>query len=244
MSRIRYPLLLLACACSAVQAAPFAYVPNEKSATVTVIDTATGAAVRQIAAGQRPRGIAADPAGTRLYVTDAAANALLVLDAASGALLATIPLGRSPEGVNASRDGRWIAVAVEDTNSVALVDAVAGKLVADMPVEGKNPEHAVFSPDGRWLLVSAENAEQVDVIDVAARRQWARSSSACARAASAFRPTAQGRMSRAKWRARCTCWTSNGAAASRRSPRGRTRPALSSRPMGRPCTCRMARTAA
>lgn len=91
MSRIYFSFLLLACACSAARAAPFAYVPNEKSASVTVIDTATGAAVRQIAAGQRPRGIAADPAGTRLYVTDAAANALLVLDAASGALLATIP---------------------------------------------------------------------------------------------------------------------------------------------------------
>ncbi|MFS2018901.1 hypothetical protein ACEN88_20255, partial [Massilia sp. CT11-108] len=72
MSRLRSLIVLLACSFGAAQAAPFAYVPNEKSGSVSVIDTATGAAVRQIAAGKRPRGIAADPAGSRLYVTDAA----------------------------------------------------------------------------------------------------------------------------------------------------------------------------
>ena len=66
MSLIRSSVFLLACACSSVQAAPFAYVPNEKSGSVSVIDTASGKPVRQIAAGKRPRGIAADPAGTRL----------------------------------------------------------------------------------------------------------------------------------------------------------------------------------
>jgi YVTN family beta-propeller protein len=59
-------------ACAAVQAVPFAYVPNEKSGGVSVIDGASGAAVRTIATGKRPRGIAADPQGAVLYVTDTA----------------------------------------------------------------------------------------------------------------------------------------------------------------------------
>jgi len=59
-SRLRQVCWLLpALASSALQAAPFAYVPNEKSGTLSVIDTATDQVVRQIAAGKRPRGIAA-----------------------------------------------------------------------------------------------------------------------------------------------------------------------------------------
>ena len=85
-SRLRQVCWLLpALACSALQAAPFAYVPNEKSGTLSVIDTATDQVVRQIAAGKRPRGIAADPAGRQLFVTDAASSALLLIDNAAGA---------------------------------------------------------------------------------------------------------------------------------------------------------------
>ncbi|MEG0879908.1 MAG: cytochrome D1 domain-containing protein, partial [Janthinobacterium sp.] len=172
--RLRQACVLLpALACAYAHAEPFAYVPNEKSGTLSVIDTATDQVVRQIAAGKRPRGIAADPAGRQLFVTDAASSALLLIDNAGGAPVRSVALGKSPEGVSASHDGNYVAVAVEENNSVALLDGHTGVVLADIKVQGRNPEHAVFSPDGRWLLVSAEEAEQVDVIDVAQRRQVA-----------------------------------------------------------------------
>ena len=110
-------------ACAAVQAAPFAYVPNEKSGSVSVIDSASGAAVRTIAAGKRPRGIAADPQGALLYVTDTA-NALLVLDAASGAILARIAVapGGGQVWVSNRADG---SVMLIDTAGVAKVAEIA-----------------------------------------------------------------------------------------------------------------------
>jgi hypothetical protein len=89
MSLIRSSILSPAFACISAHATPFAYVPNEKSASVSVIDTASGKAVRQIAAV---------PAGTRLYLTDAAGDALLVLDAASGDPVATVPSAAHPSG--------------------------------------------------------------------------------------------------------------------------------------------------
>lgn len=53
--RLRQACMLLpALACTAVQAAPFAYVPNEKSGTLSVIDTATDQVVRQIAGRSLP----------------------------------------------------------------------------------------------------------------------------------------------------------------------------------------------
>jgi YVTN family beta-propeller protein len=141
--------LVLATIANAGHAAPFAYVPNEKSGTVSVIDTATDTVVREIAAGKRPRGIAIDPSGRRLYLSDAATNTLLTLDTAANGASRSTPLGKSPEGVGISADGRYVAVAVEESNSVTLVDAASGKQLADIKVRGKNPEHAVFSPDGR-----------------------------------------------------------------------------------------------
>ncbi|HYS74879.1 MAG TPA: hypothetical protein VEM38_02160, partial [Burkholderiales bacterium] len=55
---------------SSACAAPFAYVPNERSGTVSVIDTASDQVVATIKAGGKPRGIAASPDGRRLYVSD------------------------------------------------------------------------------------------------------------------------------------------------------------------------------
>src|SRR4051812_44186410 len=47
----------------AAAAAPFAYVPNEKSGSISVIDTATDQVVGVLRTGGRPRGIAASLAG-------------------------------------------------------------------------------------------------------------------------------------------------------------------------------------
>src|SRR2546430_16291635 len=108
----RFGLLILALAClSQARAAPFAYVPNERSGTVSVIDTASDQVVATIKAGGKPRGIAASPDGRRLYVSDQPSGALLIVDLARREVSGQIPVGKSPEGVGISRDGSWIAVA-------------------------------------------------------------------------------------------------------------------------------------
>ena len=148
--------------------AEMAYVPNEKSATLSVIDTARDSVVYTVPVGQRPRGIAVG--AHHVYLTDGKSGSLLIVDRKRGDTLDTLRLGDSPEGVSLSPDGKLLAVAIEDDNAVHLVSTVNRREVAKIKVAGKNPEHAVFSPDGRWLYVSAEEAEQVDVIDLRTRR--------------------------------------------------------------------------
>src|SRR5436190_23946305 len=122
----RLGLLTLALAgLSLARAAPFAYVPNERSGTVSVIDTANDQVVATIKTGGKPRGIAATPDGRRLYVSDQPSGSLVVVDLATREVSERIPVGRSPEGVGISRDGAWIAVAVEENNSVSLIRAAA-----------------------------------------------------------------------------------------------------------------------
>ena len=56
--------------CAAALSAPFAYVPNEKSGTISIIDTATDQMTGEIKAGDKPRGIAMTPGRKMLYVSD------------------------------------------------------------------------------------------------------------------------------------------------------------------------------
>ncbi|MFN7277874.1 MAG: beta-propeller fold lactonase family protein, partial [Betaproteobacteria bacterium] len=127
-------------------AAPLAYVANEKSGTISIIDTATDEVVGSIKAGTKPRGQAVGADGRTLYVSDQPANALLVVDLEKRAVAGTIDLGESPEGVSRSPDGKWVVVAVEMSNSAAFIDTASGRKLFNIKTRGENPEHAVFSP--------------------------------------------------------------------------------------------------
>ena len=152
-------------------AAPLAYVANEGSGSVSIIDTGSDRTVGEIATGGKPRGMALSPDGRRLYVSEQSQNTLLVVDTRSRKVVQAIELGQSPEGVDISADGSLVAAASELGNAVVLVDTAEGRIAAVVNTSGKNPEHVAFSPDGRWIYVSAADASQVDVIDVKARRE-------------------------------------------------------------------------
>jgi len=78
-------VLALGAACAG-WAAPFAYVPNERSGTVSVVETANDTVVATVRVGDVPYGIAAGPHGTRVYVASDAS--LGVVDTASNTLVA------------------------------------------------------------------------------------------------------------------------------------------------------------
>ena len=151
---------------SAALAAPFAYVPNEKSGTISIIDTATDTVVGDMPAGTKPRGLAVSHDGKELYVSDQPNNELVIVDLEKRVPVGQIDLGESPEGVGISPDGKWIIAASEISNSISFIDGKTKKKVFSVKTQGKNPEHAVFSPDGKWVYVSAEEADSVDIIDV------------------------------------------------------------------------------
>ncbi len=104
ISRLAGSLALSAALMSfAAWAAPFAYVPNEKSGTISVIDTENDTVVAEIKAGDKPRGLAASIDGKTLYVSDQPNNALVKIDLEQRVASGTIDLGESPEGVSILR---------------------------------------------------------------------------------------------------------------------------------------------
>src|SRR5258708_26461013 len=106
MALRRLAPLILALAClSQARAAPFAYVPNERSGTVSVIDTASDQVVATIKTAGKPRGIAAAPDGRRLYVSDQPSGSRVVVDLPAPQASERVPVGKSPEGLRRSGHG-------------------------------------------------------------------------------------------------------------------------------------------
>lgn len=78
----------------------FAYVTNQGSANVSVIDLASLAKTTDIPVGVEPYGIALTPDGTRAYVANSASGTVSVVDTGSNAVIATIAIpGVQPRGV-------------------------------------------------------------------------------------------------------------------------------------------------
>lgn len=170
--RIVFHAFFAAAFASPALAASFAYVPNQASGTISVIDTDQDAVVRTLSAegklAKKLNGVVADRAGKTLFVVDAQGGKIDVIDIAADKLETQIAVGKGPEGIGRANKSDQLAVCVEDDNWVALVDAKARKLEKHIPLKGRNPEHCVYSPDDALLLTSNENSGDVEVIDLKA----------------------------------------------------------------------------
>jgi YVTN family beta-propeller protein len=151
-----------------------AYVPNQKSGTISVIDTSTDRVVRTLSGGdglgKRLQQIALTPDRNQLYVVDAEGHRLLLLDIASDTVQRSVDIGQGAEGVGVSPDGRQLVVCIEGQNQVMFIEAATFALGAHVDVQGKAPEHCVWTPDGKSVLTSNEASDTIDVIDVASAR--------------------------------------------------------------------------
>src|SRR5687768_17210596 len=119
-------------------AAPFAYVPNSFSDTVSVIDAATNTVVATVAVGSRPVGVAVSPDGRRVYITNTSSDSVSVLDATNNTVAATVSVGDSPLGVAVHPNGTRVYVANQLSGTVSVIDAVNNTVVTQIPV-GSRP---------------------------------------------------------------------------------------------------------
>src|SRR5260221_6653711 len=96
MKRLALALTLACLLTSAPTRAQNAYITNQRSNTVSVIDTTTNTVSATIPVGVTPFGVAASPNGSKVYVTNAFSNTVSVIDTATNTVIAMIPVGISP----------------------------------------------------------------------------------------------------------------------------------------------------
>jgi YVTN family beta-propeller protein len=168
-------LALTLIAASTAVAAPFAYVSNFSSGTVSVIDagstascTGTGqtppppCVVATVPVGSFPGGVAVNPAGTLAYVANQDDGTVSVIRTSDNTVVGgPIPVGVQPWGVAVSADNSLVYVGLGD-GSVAVIDAAHSNNVSIIPSVGGLLNGIVVV--GSRVYVSDATAGQVVVI--------------------------------------------------------------------------------
>jgi|SRR5665647_2179732 len=152
--------------------AEYAYVPNEKSNTVSVINTITNTVISTLPVGNNPDGVAVNIDGTKVYVTNFGNDSSLgrsvsVIDTATDEvtnMLVDSGNGIKPFGVAITPD-ETLYVASYVTNSVYAINPIAEYC---FPINvGSKPLGVAITPNGKWVYVANSGSNNVSVIDTA-----------------------------------------------------------------------------
>ena len=145
-------------------AAPFAYITNGNSNSVSVIDTATNVVVATIPVGSAPIGVAVNAAGSRVYIGNAGSLNVSVIDAGTNAVIANITIPDMPTAVAIDPAGTRLYVAGLMTSQVYVVGTATNTLVATMAV-GDVPVGVAVNPAGTRVYVANNVSNNVTVSD-------------------------------------------------------------------------------
>jgi YVTN family beta-propeller protein len=136
----------------------FAYVTNQGSATVSVIDLTTNQKTQDIAVGVEPYGVALTPDGARAYVANSASNTVSVIDTASNSVVATVAIpGVQPRGV-----------AITNNNGGAGQQFVYVTQFLSQPTPSGGPAQDQGSEGKVFVLSTADDAQIQGVITLSA----------------------------------------------------------------------------
>ena len=146
-----------------------AYVSNEKSNTVSVIDTDKWAVVKTIKVGQRPRGIEFTRDGKFVLVAVGDDDTIQMIDTGTQEVVDTLPSGPDPELFIQDKAGKILYVANENDNTVTIIDLAKRARMGDVQV-GVEPEGMAISPDGKILINTSETTNMAHFIDTETRQ--------------------------------------------------------------------------
>ena len=150
--------------------APFAYITNQGSHDVSVIDLATQQVVATVPVGRSPAGVVASSRVGKVFVSNPDSKSISVIDMRSQKVVATLPAGDGPVGIDASRDGQRLFAADWFKNRLLVFDTATDQLVASIQV-GKAPAGvASKGADANTVFVAERDDDTVAVVDVAEQR--------------------------------------------------------------------------
>jgi YVTN family beta-propeller protein len=149
------------------RAAPFAYVPNQKSGSISVIDIARDEVVRTLTAqhalGNRLQAIDIDTKGKTLYVVDAQNNSVLQ----------HIEVGAAPCAVAVNYDRGEVYVSNSFADTVTRIDLEKLTVIGSAKVD-RTPVGAAVSLSGDRVYISSRGSGTVSVVGADDAGEWAR----------------------------------------------------------------------
>jgi YVTN family beta-propeller protein len=144
----------------------FLYVGNAKSNSVSVIDLATNAIVKNITVGKSPHDIKISDDQQTIYTTDIDSGTVSIINATSNMLINQIETGgnRAVHGIAIFNDTLYVGD-VYGGKVLVIKEDDDGQIKNEIKV-GSGPEYIEVSPDGKFLYV-ANLWSPISVVDVA-----------------------------------------------------------------------------
>jgi PQQ-dependent catabolism-associated beta-propeller protein len=146
-----------------------AYVSNEKSNSISVVDTDKMETVATIKTGQRPRGIEVTRDGKFVFVAVGDDDSIQVFDTKTRAEAGQLPSGADPEQFALDPAGKTLYVANENDAMVTIIDVEKRTAIGEVTV-GTEPEGMTVSPDAKVLVCTSETSSMVHFIDTSTRQ--------------------------------------------------------------------------
>ncbi len=145
-----------------------AYVANENSDDVSILDVTSNFVAAPIAVGDAPTGIAATPAGDRVYVTSAGvADRVVAIDTRTRAVGPPVFVGNNPVQIAITPDGTRAYVTNDGSMSVSVIDLATNQVIDTVMIGAASPSGLAIHPDGSRAYVSVLSDMTVRIIDTA-----------------------------------------------------------------------------
>lgn len=142
----------------------YAFVTNEKSNTLSIIDTASLSKVKDVRVGALPVAVAVSALTRSIYVANGKDGTLTVLDGERFEPRATLQAAPGLYALQFTPDGRWGFVTNPGRNEVSIVDAANERIAHTLTVDGA-PDQISFSPTAAYIR--AFDKPQVGIIQFA-----------------------------------------------------------------------------
>ena len=175
--------MLALCAGATTHAAPFAYITNQGSHDVSVIDLASQQVVALVPVGRSPAGVVAASRTGRVFVSNPDSKTISVIDMHTQQVVATLAAGDGPVGIDASADGARVYAADWFANRLLVFDGRAAGTtlqsasattdrqapLASIAV-GKAPAGVAASDRAGMVFVAERDDDSVALVDTQAGR--------------------------------------------------------------------------
>jgi YVTN family beta-propeller protein len=139
----------------AARAKPLVYVPNSRSASVSVIDPATYTVLRTFKAGVVPQHVVPSYDLETLWVLNNASSTLIPIDPLTGKEGPPVHVD-DPYNMYFSPNGRFAIVVAERRERLDFRDPASMKLLESVRTECRGIDHMEFTADGRFVIATCE----------------------------------------------------------------------------------------
>ena len=142
----------------------YAFVTNEKSNTLSIIDTTSLSKVKDVPVGALPVAVGVSALTRSVYVANGKDGTVTVLDGERFEPRATLPAAPGLYALQFTPDGRWGFVTNPGRNEVSIIDAANERMAHTLAVDGA-PDQISFSPTAAY--VRSFDKPQVGIIQLA-----------------------------------------------------------------------------